>query len=352
MKAWAVVRNSEPLECIEVQTQEPTGSQVVLAVEACGVCHSDLHFWKGSYNLGGGKTMTLADRGVTLPRAPGHEVVGRAISAGPDARGVTLGESYIVYPWIGCGECDDCANEDDNLCLKQNSIGVLQHGGFASEVVAPHPRYLVPLGSLDPALASTFACSGITVYSAIQKVMPMAPDKPIVLIGAGGLGLAAIAMLRAFDHRAIVSVDLDPAKRQAALDMGATAVVDGGGEGVSERIIEAAGGPVRAVVDFVNATSTAAAGFGALAKGGRLVNVGVAGGELTLSLAGMVFRANSVIGSNTGSVKDLRAVAELAKSGKLPSMPVTRFAKHEANIAMQKLKSGEITGRAVLVETV
>ncbi|SIR08782.1 alcohol dehydrogenase [Bosea sp. TND4EK4] len=350
MKAWAVVRNNEPLECIEVTTPQPTGTQVVLAVEACGVCHSDLHFWKGSYNLGGGKTMTLTDRGVTLPRAPGHEVVGRVIATGPDASGVTIDESYIVYPWIGCGDCENCLNEDDNLCTAQKSIGVMQHGGFAGEVVAPHPRYLVPVGGLDPALASTFACSGITVYSAIQKVMPIAPDKPIVLIGAGGLGLAAIAMLRAFGHRAIVSVDLDPAKRQAALDMGATAAVDGGGEGAAQAIIDAAGGPVRAVIDFVNATSTAAAGFGALAKGGRLVNVGVAGGELTLSLAGMVFRAVSVVGSNTGSVKDLRAVVELAKSGKLPAMPVTRFPKDQANDVLQKLRHGEITGRAVLVE--
>lgn len=209
-----------------------------------------------------------------------------------------------------------------------------------------HPRYLV--GDLDPALASTFACSGITVYSAIQKVMPIAPDKPIVLIGAGGLGLAAIAMLRAFGHKAIVSVDLDPAKRQAALDMDATAAVDGSGEGVSQKIIDVAGGPVCTVIDFVNATSTAAAGLGALSKGGRLVNVGVAGGELMLSLAGMVFRAASVVGSNTGSVKDLRAVVELAKSGKLSAMPVTRYPKDEANSVLQKLKHGEITGRAVL----
>jgi alcohol dehydrogenase, propanol-preferring len=171
-----------------------------------------------------------------------------------------------------------------------------------------------------------------------------------VLIGAGGLGLAAISMLRAFDHRAIVSVDIDPAKRQAALDLGATAVVDGAGDDVSQKIIEAAGGPVNAVIDFVNASGTAAAAMGALAKGGTLVNVGVAGGELTLSLAGMVFRALSVIGSNTGTVKDLRAVVALAQSGKLPPLPVTRFPKDDANLAMQQLKAGEITGRAVLVD--
>jgi alcohol dehydrogenase/propanol-preferring alcohol dehydrogenase len=351
MKAWAVVRHSEPLECIEVKRPEPTGTDVVVAVEACGVCHSDLHFWKGVYNMGGGKVLTLADRGVTLPRAPGHEIAGRVVAAGPDATGVTVGERYVVYPWIGCGHCEHCLNEDDNLCASQSSIGVVRHGGFASEVVAPHPRYLVPLGGLDPALASTFACSGITVYSAIQKIMPMAPDKPIVLIGAGGLGLAAISMLRAFDHRAIISVDIDPAKRQAALDLGATAAVDGTGDDVAQRIIAAAGGPVEAVIDFVNASATAAAGMGALAKGGTLVNVGVAGGELTLSLAGMVFRALSVMGSNTGTVKDLRAVVALAQSGKLPPLPVTRFQKDDANLAMQQLKAGEITGRAVLVDS-
>ena len=77
----------------------------------CGVCHSDLHFWHGAYDMGGGKVMRLTDRGVELPRAPGHEIVGRVVAVGPEAEGVAIGDDRIVYPWLGCGECDRCRVE-------------------------------------------------------------------------------------------------------------------------------------------------------------------------------------------------------------------------------------------------
>ena len=125
--------------------------------------------------------------------------------------------------------------------------------------------------------------------------------------------------------------------------------MDGNGGDVAARILQAAGGPVPAVLDFVNTSETAKAGLDALAKGGRLVLVGVAGGELTLSLAAMIFRAQSVVGSNTGTVADLRAVVALGRSGKLASTPVQEFPKDAANEALMKLHGGEVIGRAVLV---
>ena len=99
--------------------------------------------------------------------------------------------------------------------------------------------------TLDPAVAATYACSGITVYSAIKKVMPLTPDEPIVLVGAGGLGLNAIAVLKALGHRNIISVDISAEKREAALKAGATrSWTASDGAGVTQRIIEAGGGPV------------------------------------------------------------------------------------------------------------
>lgn len=349
MKGWAVVRNEQPLECIELPDPVATGTEVVLEVTRCGVCHSDLHFWEGVYNMGGGKVMRLVDRGVVLPRAPGHEVVGRVVALGPDATGVAIGDDRIVYPWVGCQDCERCAAEQDNLCRAQRSIGVLADGGFGSLVKVPHPRYLVPYGDLDPSLAATYACSGITVYSAIKKLLPLPPDAPVVLMGAGGLGLAAIAMLRALGHRNIVSVDIAAEKRQAALDGGAAKAVDGAGEEVTARILEAAGGPVMGAIDFVNASGTARAAFDALDKGGKLVLVGIAGGDLNLSLAGMIFRAQTVQGSIVGTPQDLREVVALARDGKLAPTPIREFPKDQANAALMKLHHGEITGRAVLV---
>ena len=235
------------------------------------------------------------------------------------------------------------------MCLTPRSLGVVQNGGFGSLVKVPHARYLVPFGGLDPSLAATYACSGLTVYSAVGKIMPLGPDEPVLLMGAGGLGLAAIAMLRAFGHRTICSVDLSPEKRAAALKAGATYALDGAPEGVDARIREAVGGPVTAAIDFVNSSETARTAQGALGKGGRLVLVGIAGGELTLSLAGMIFKAQTVQGSITGSIPELRAVVKLAREGRLHPTPIQEFPRDTAGETLMRLHRGEITGRAVLV---
>ncbi len=343
-----VVAANAPLEKIGMPTPVPTGSEVLVEVSHCGVCHSDLHFWKGEYNMGGGQVMKLTERGITLPRAPGHEIVGRVVALGPDATGVAIGDTRVIYPWLGCGECAECNSERDNMCLAPRGIGTVRDGGFGSHVLVPHARYLFDPGTVDPALAATYACSGLTCYAAVSKVAPLAPGKPVLIIGAGGIGLMMIAMLKAFDHDNIVVVDIDAAKRTAALAAGATQVIDGSGDDLAARII-AACGPVAAAFDCVNRDSTARAALDVLAKGGKLVLVGVAGGDLTLSLAGMIFRSISVMGNLTGSPADLRAVLALANAGKLDPTPVTCCPHDSANQALVDLKQGKFTGRAVLV---
>ena len=348
MKAWAVVKNGAPLELIDVKAQEPKGTEVLLKVTHSGVCHSDLHFWKGYYDMGGGKTLSLTERGVVLPRAPGHEIVGRVTKLGPDATGVAVGDLRIVFPWLGCGVCERCLKGEDNTCDKPRAIGVLQDGGFGEEVLVPHSRFLVDMGGVDPALASTFACSGITVYSAIKKIMPLAPNDPVVLIGAGGLGLAAISMLLALGHQRIISVDISADKRAAALEMGATLAVDGSGNDVLARLLAASGGPVKAAIDFVNVSSTAQLGLDCLAKGGKLVLIGVGGGELVISLAGMIFKPRTIQGSATGNPQDLRDVVALAQAGKLKPIPLTILPMDQANAALNLLHDGGVRGRIVL----
>jgi alcohol dehydrogenase/propanol-preferring alcohol dehydrogenase len=348
MRAWAVVENGAPLKEIELPTPEPKGTEVLLETTYCGVCHSDLHIWEGYYDLGGGKKMSLKDRGVVLPLAMGHEIVGRVVKLGPEAKGVKVGDIRIVYPWVGCGKCDACLSDNDNMCLTPRSLGVYQNGGYATHVLAPAPRHLVDPGHLDPAVAATYACSGITVYSAINKLMPIKPDEPIVLVGAGGLGLNAIAVLKALKHKNIIVVDVTPAKRDAALKAGATKVVDGAGEGVTQRILDAAGGPVLGVVDMVNGTATARFAFDALRKGGKLVQVGLFGGELSVALPLMATRALTVQGSYVGSVTDLRALVALAQGGSLEALPVSTVPLAQANDALMRLHDGKVTGRVVL----
>ena len=350
MRAWAVVETGKPLQEIELPTPEPTGAQVLLEVTHAGVCHSDLHIWEGEYDLGSRGKMRLTDRGVTLPLAMGHEIVGRVVKLGPEAegQGVKVGDIRLVYPWVGCGKCAVCLRDEENMCLTPRSLGVYQHGGYATHVLASHVKHLVDISGLDPALAATYACSGVTVYSAINKLMPMDPDEPIVLVGAGGLGLKAIAILKALGHRRICIVDVDQKKLEAAKQEGATDMVLASGEDTTRRILDACGGPVAGVIDLVNGTQTARFAFDALRKGGKLVQVGLFGGELSIPLPLMPIRALTVQGSYVGNVKELRALIDIAKKGKIPPIPVTREPLRNADAALNRLREGKVVGRIVL----
>lgn len=351
MKLWSVVENDKPLECIERADPVPVGSEILLQVTYCGVCHSDLHFVHGVFDLGGGQKLRITDRGVKLPCAPGHEIVGRVVAMGPDATGVAIGDERVVYPWMGCRACAMCLSDRENMCYKSNSLGIVRDGGFGSHVVVPDASYLFDYGNLDPALAATLACSGLTVYSAIRKAMPLDPDRSVLIVGAGGLGMVAISLLHALGHRKIIVADVSDEKRQAAIDAGATLAIDNGAANAVQTIVDAAGGPLQAAIDFVNMGATVGVALECLDKGGRLVLVGVGGGDYQLSLAGLIFRPRSIIGTITGSRQELREVIALAQSGQFEPPPVTRMPKACANEALDRLKEGKVIGRLVLEET-
>ena len=118
MRSFQVCQCGAPLQMNEAETPKPHGTQVLLKMLAAGVCHSDLHIWDGYYEIGGGKKLMLADRGIKLPLTMGHENVGEVVALGPDAKGVKVGDVRLVNPWMGCGECKVCLRGDENLCLK------------------------------------------------------------------------------------------------------------------------------------------------------------------------------------------------------------------------------------------
>ncbi|KAH7463339.1 hypothetical protein FOMA001_g18148 [Fusarium oxysporum f. sp. matthiolae] len=348
--AWAIIKNGEPLQKIEIPIPEPAGTEVLIKVTHCGVCHSDLHNWEGFYELGGGKRLTTKERGIKLPLALGHEILGTVAKLGPDAdpNEVPVGSSRVVYPWVGCQKCNHCYNEDDNLCANQNIRGVKTHGGFAEYITVPHPKYLVDYGNIDPSIACTFGCSGLTVLSAIQKLMPLKPQDPVLLIGAGGLGLAGISMLQALGHKNIITADISHEKRQAALDAGATGVVDSKAEDTVKAALEAAGGSFVGAIDFVGNNQTAEFALASVGKGGKVVIVGIMGGAASIPLVPFAFGIKSLIGNMTGTPQHLRDVAEIAGSGKLNPIPITNIPWDKANDALQQLQQGKVTGRLIL----
>ncbi|HLH75807.1 MAG TPA: alcohol dehydrogenase [Candidatus Binataceae bacterium] len=349
MRSYDLIEFNAPLRMVERPTPAPQGSEVLLRVLACGVCHSDVHLWEGFYDLGAGKRLGLADRGLRLPLTPGHENVGEVVAVGPRAQGVKVGEQVLVFPWIGCGRCSVCARGEEQLCLQPRSLGLFLPGGFADHLLVPEARYLFPVGDLDPVKAAPYACSGLTTYGALKKVgRELMAAQPILIIGAGGLGLMALSILKAMGGRGAIVAEIDPSKRQAALAAGALAAIDSAAPDAAAQIIAAAGAPLWAAVDLVGAPSTVRMGLDSLVKGGKLIIVGLFGGEITLPLPLIPMRATTIQGSYVGSPGELGELIELVRRTGLPAVPVTTRPLDQASDALADLHAGRLIGRAVL----
>ncbi len=346
MNSFDVVDWGKPLQMAVRDIPEPTGTEVLIKVQYCGVCHSDVHIRDGYFDLGGGKRFHMSDRGMKTPVTMGHEPLGIVMKAGPGAGEIPLNKVRLVYPWTGCGECARCAEGQDNWCAKPQYIGIQRAGGYGQYLLVPHPKYLIDIGDIDPAYAPILACSGLTTYSAVRKLMPCKPNDWIVVLGAGGLGLMAIAMLKALGHENIAVVDISEDKFAAAMEMGATVAVNPGKPDAQETLAALEGGVVGAV-DLVGMTQTAELARAVLRKGGRYVVVGLFGGEIEVSLVTLAQRAMTLQGSYVGSLQELREVVELARSGKLAPIPVAVCKPEQISETLDKLKSGDIVGRVV-----
>jgi len=349
MRCYCVTHHGQPLELVERPDPVPQGTEVLLRVKAAGLCHTDLHIWEGYYDLGGGRHLNLADRGIKPPLILSHEICGEVVAAGPEAGPVPTGTTVLVHPWIGCGACADCRRGEENLCLKSQSLGVVRPGGFADCVIVPHPRYLVDLEGLDPASAAPLACAGVTTYSALRKLGDRVYHDPVLIIGAGGLGLMAIEILKALGGHGAIVADIDPAKREAAMSAGALQVIDGNAEDAARQVIKATGGGARSVLDLVGAPSTVTLAMNASARGGHIVICGLMGGEMKLSLPVIPMRPLTLQGSYVGTLAELNELVRLFKGKAVRSIPVARRPLAQANAAMEDLLHGRVVGRTILV---
>ena len=349
MKSYQITSWGQPLEELEVPIPKPTGSEVLIKITSCGVCHSDIHIWDGFFDLGGGKRITLEERGLGLPFTMGHEPVGEVVELGPDATGVSVGDKRIVYPWIGCGTCEVCKDNNELLCNNPITIGTRRNGGYAEYLLAPHAKYLVPYDGVDEAFAATAACSGITAYSALKKLKHLTPKQTTLIIGAGGVGLAGIGMAKAILKTKIIVADIDPQKRKAAIELGADEVIDNGAMDASKNLMTITNGGPDGVVDFVGAPTTSTFGFQVLAKGGTLVVVGLYGGGMELPLSLLPLKVVNIQGSYVGTQQDLVELLKLMREGRVKSVPIIKRQLSEAPLAIQDLRSGKDIGRYVLI---
>ena len=346
MRSYQVESFGRPLQQVLRDTPQPQGSEVLLEVGSCGVCHSDVHLQDGYVDLGGDAKLDLS-RSVAPPRTLGHEIAGTVVALGPDATGVQIGDRRVVFPWIGCGRCALCAAGNEHLCNAAQALGVQRDGGFADYVMVPHARYLFGYGALADEQACIYACSGLTAYSALKKIGKLGPDDALVVIGAGGVGLSGIRMARHVTGVAPIVAEIDQSKWDLARQAGAADCLDPSDATATRAFMKSSGGAA-AAIDFVGAATTFTYGLQALRKGGRLVSVGLFGGAAQLMPAMLPLRAVSIIGSYVGSLAEMGEVMALARQGGLPAMPVTARPLSEVNEALAALRSGAVRGRAVL----
>ena len=347
MRMFQVCTCGQPLQLQEQPTPKPQGTEVLLKVLAAGVCHSDLHLADGWFDMGGGKRMSLTDRGMKLPVTLGHENVGEVVALGPDAKGVEVGGRMLVDPWIGCGACPACKRNEDNLCSAMRSIGVFSNGGYADYLMVPHPRYLFDIGDLPPERVAPLACSGATTFGALKKV-PTLTREPTVIIGAGGLGLMCLALHKKMGGHSAIVVDIDPAKREIAKKAGAAAVIDANAADAVDQIKALTNGGVYAVIDLVGSSQSARLGYDSLIKGGKYIIVGLYGGDLTISLPPIPMRALTIQGSYVGSVPEMQELMDLVRRAGLPDVPVKTRPLDDVNDVMGELRAGKVVGRVVL----
>jgi D-arabinose 1-dehydrogenase-like Zn-dependent alcohol dehydrogenase len=347
MLSYQVESFGKPLAQALRDTPVPQGSEVLLKVGSCGVCHSDVHLHDGYFALGEGNKLDMS-RAMNLPRTMGHEIAGTVVALGPDAQGAKLGDRRVVFPWIGCGTCGTCTAGQEQLCNAARALGINRDGGFADHVLVPHPKYLLEYDPLPEEQACVYACSGLTGYGAIKKVLPLAQGDTLLIIGAGGVGLSGIRLARQLTQARIVVAEIDPGKWDIARAAGADETIDPSADGAAKTLVKSSGGGVAAAIDFVGAGTTFAFGLGALRRGGKLVCVGLFGGSTPVLPVMVAMKAATIVGSYVGSLQDMHELMAIARSGKLPALPIATQPLAAADQALAELKAGRTRGRTVL----
>jgi alcohol dehydrogenase len=329
-----------------VAAPEPRGTEVLVRISRCGVCHSDVHLQDGYFGLGGDRKLDVTG-GRTLPFTLGHEIAGVVEKAGPQAN-VETGKSFAVFPWIGCGQCAACRAEEENLCAAPRHLGIQVDGGFATHVLVPHPRYLIDHAGLTAALAGAYMCSGLTAFSALRRIAGHAERGPVLLVGLGGVGMMGLAFARALFSQAPIVADIDAAKREAALKAGACAAYDPADPTARKALLKATGG-VFGAVDFAGTDGSLSFASGALAKGGKVVVTGLIGGTFTTPIAMFPLKAMTIEGTMTGTLAEAEEMMALARAGKVPAVPIIERPLGAAQASLDDLRQGRVVGRVVLV---
>jgi alcohol dehydrogenase, propanol-preferring len=332
MRAAVVPALGAPLEIRDLPVPSPGPGQVLVRIEASGLCHTDIHAARGEWPVK-----------PKIPLVPGHEGVGRVTAAAPDVDQTVVG-SRVALPWLGhaCGRCRSCVGGWETYCTAAAYTGYTIDGSYAEYAVA-YASHVVPVpdgvSSFD---AAPLTCAGVTTYKALKVAHPQ-PNETAMVVGVGGLGHLALQYARIFGTTT-VAVDVEDAKLELAKELGADHVVDARGDQAGA--LAALGGVDIAVVTVPSPEAMQAA-HQALNPNGRLVLVGLpADNTLRLPVFETVLKGISVIGSLVGTRNDLGDCFALHAQGRTRVIAESRRLE-DVNACFEEVLAGRVPARLV-----
>ena len=336
MRAAVLHAFKTPLSLEEVARPEAGADEVLVEVEFCGVCHSDLHVAEGDWKQFAGI--------VKKPLILGHEIVGRVVERGVAVQSIQVGERVGV-PWIQwtCGQCEFCREGNENLCIRQRITGVMADGGYAEYAKAPASHVIKIPDALPSEQAAPLLCAGVTVHRALKHAGIRAGQR-LAVFGVGGLGHIAVQIGRAAGAE-VTAIDVSEEKLALAQSLGAVRTLNAAKSNVVKEM-RASGGVHVALVTSA-ARSAYDMAFYCVRPSGMLLAVGLPAGDISFPPILMAAGEIQIKASAVGTREDLGEVLAMGAAGKVHCQVTTRPLA-EVQAVLGELSRGEISGRVVL----
>ena len=334
MKAAVLHEFNQPLQIEEVDIPTPGPGQIVVKMQASGVCHTDLHAVEGDWPVK-----------PSPPFIPGHEGVGLITAVGEGVKHVKEGDRVGV-PWLysACGHCTHCLGGWETLCLSQKNSGYSVNGSFAEYVLADANYVGIIPESVDSVEIAPVLCAGVTVYKGL-KMTDTKPGDWVVISGIGGLGHMAVQYAIAMGLN-VAAVDIDDEKLAFAKKLGATVTVNAKNTDPGEYLQKEIGGAHGVLVTAVSSKAFDQA-LTMLRRGGTLVCNGLPTGEFPVSIFDTVLNGITIRGSIVGTRLDLQESLDMAAAGKVKAT-VAAEPLENINDILDRMRDGKIEGRIVI----
>ncbi len=337
MRAVLVERFGARPEVTEVPDPVPAHGEVVLRVEATGLCRSDWHGWQGH------------DPGIAVPYVPGHELAGVIEAAGAGVHGWRPGDRVTVPFICACGSCPPCRAGQQQVCLHQEQPGFTRWGSFAEYVAIPraqHNLVALPAG-LSWTAAASLGCRLATAYRAVRSVGRVVAGEWMAVFGCGGVGLSAV-MIGAAAGARVIAVDVSQALALAGRHGAEHAVP--AGDGAAEQIRQLTGGGAQLTVDAAGSGQAAEAALRSLRPRGRHVQAGLLVSPVRLDASPLIAGELQWLGSHGMAAHEYPALLAEVGSGALrPAGLVTRvISLDEVPAALAAMTGGSPAGMTVI----